>query len=118
MANEIYPVGGLGETDPETQEGREAGEIAGDMFRGIACSDGLKESVSDMVGTSRGADAAQAATIGFEAVKATAQCSALEPIPDAAAAADTREGSLVVPLVVGIGALAVVGGVVLYMRKQ
>jgi hypothetical protein len=118
MANEIYPVGGLGDVAPETQEGREAGEIAGDMFRGIACSDGLKESVSDMVGTSRGADAAQAATIGFEVVKGTAQCSALEPIPDAAAAADTREGSLVVPLVVGIGALAVVGGVVLYMRKR
>lgn len=118
MANELYPIGGLGETAPQTPEGDDASKIVGDMIRGIACSDGLKESVSDMVGTRRGADAAQASTIGFEVVKGAAQCSALEPIPPAAAAPETREASYVLPLVVGIGVLAVVGGVFWYTRKK
>lgn len=117
-ADELYPVGGLGSLAPETQEGQDAGKIAGDMFRGIACSQGLKESVSDMVGSTRGADAAQASTIGFEVVKGVAMCTAIEPIPDAPAAQETREGSLVLPLVLGIGAVAVIAGVVLYTRKK
>lgn len=114
----FYPGGGLGNVAPETSEGQDAGKIIGDMMRGIACSDGLKESVSDMVGKQRGADAAQASTMGFETVKGMAQCTSIEPIPPAPPAEESRQGSILLPVVVGIGALAVVGGVVLYNANK
>jgi hypothetical protein len=116
MRNEFFPLGGLGEA-AQTAAGQDAGQIVEGMFRGVACSDDLRTSVTDLVLQSNGGEAAQASTVGFEVAKGMAQCSSAPDIPDAPPAPEDRD-SLVLPIVVGIGALAVAGGVAYYVTKK
>lgn len=120
---QVLPMGYLGQTPPAapTQQEQDAGQVVASMFQGIVCSDGLQRSVTDMVGRNEGREAHDATNVGYEVAQGFAQCASLTPptppTPPPSAPRD-EGGSVVLPVVVGLGALVAVGGVVWYTKRK
>lgn len=118
----VLPMGylGLGQTsESSTDQERSSKKVVGDMFQGIVCSDGLQTSVTSLVGRNEGAQAQAATNIGYEVAQGFAQCGAQAPPPPVPPATqESEKPSLVGPVLFGMGALVVVGGVVWYTRKK
>jgi hypothetical protein len=116
------PVQGLGQTTttPTTPQGQDAAQVAGSVTQGIACSTELRNAIVDLVGRNQGRSAADATTIGLEVGRGIANCQSLQPTvqPLPPPPAPPAESSMMWPLIIGIGSLAVVGGVVFLMRKR
>lgn len=117
------PVQGLGQTSttPTTPQGQDAAAVAGNVAQGIACSSALRDAIVDLVGRNQGRSAADATTIGLEVGRGVANCQSLQPPatqPLPPAPIPTTDSSMMWPLIIGIGSLAVVGGVVFLMRKR
>lgn len=113
----VLPVGGMGLGALGADD---AGEVFGKMMQGIACSGQLKESTTDVVGRNEGADAANATSIGFEVVRGMALCPVppVQEPPSLPPAETTEESSSLVPVLIGVGALAAVGGVVYFATRK
>lgn len=113
----VLPVGGMGLGALGADS---AGEVFGKMMQGIACSPQLKESTTDVVGRNEGADAASATSIGFEVVRGMSFCPVPPPeeSPAAPPSEATEESSSLVPVLIGVGALAAVGGVVYFATRK
>lgn len=118
----VLPMGylGLGQTSSSSSdEERSSKKVVADMFQGIVCSDGLQTSVTDLVGRNEGTQAQSATNLGYEVAQGFAQCANQAPVPPAPpATTESEKPSLVGPVVFGLGALVVVGGVVWYTRKK
>lgn len=117
VRGEGTPVGGLGGFGGL---GDEAADVVAGMAQGIACSTGLRDQTATMVGMEEGADAANATRLGFEILRGVSQCPAgTTPVPPPPPPEPEPEGrSPVVPIVVGIGVLAAVGGVAWFMTRK
>jgi len=118
----MFPVGGFGlGEEPTTQAGRSAGDVVAGMFQGIACSADVAGSTTTLVGSNEGADAARATTVGFAVARGMAQCPrGLPPEPPVAPPPESQEEqrSLVLPVVLGVTALAAAGGVVWFVTRK
>jgi len=97
-----YPMNGLGSLG-------NAGSILTGMAQGIACSSDLRSQAVLKSTQTGGAEAGAAAQTGFDVLRGGAQCPDVSPAP---APESVSSSSSVVPIVVGLGVLAVAGGVV------
>ena len=113
---QLFPMGGLG---AETPEGEDAGDVAARMFQGIACSPDVSAATTNIVGRNEGADAADATQIGFAVARGFALCPpGTVPEPPVAPPPETEERSVLMPVLLGVGALAAVGGVVWFVARK
>jgi hypothetical protein len=116
------PAMGLGTSGTGSSSERSAEDEVAAVFQGIACSNGLQATITDLVGRNEGADAAAATNTGYEVLQGAAQCGTLTPTPPPPPAPPTTtqssSGSLAVPLAIGAGALLLVGGAVWYTTKK
>jgi len=106
-----WGMGGLGD---------EAGDIVGASVQGLFCSTGVRDAAAEMVGRQEGADAAGATTLGFELLRGMSQCPAgTTEVPPPPPSEPVEQDSLLVPVLVGAGALALAGGAFwLFTRKK
>lgn len=115
-------LSGLGTgTTATSSSGDDAGQAVANVFKGIACSNGLQSAVTDLVGRNEGADAAAATNTGYEVLQGAAQCGVAAPAPappPPPPPPPSQGSSLAVPIAVGAGALLIVGGFVLYSAKK
>lgn len=109
------PMGALG-TVPVTP-GPDAGAIVGDLLRGVACSSVLRDSISTLVGQNEGAQAHDATVTGFNTAGAMATCTPTTPEVLPPSDGGSSGMPLLVPVLLGVGALAVAGGFLWYTRK-
>jgi hypothetical protein len=115
----MFPVGGMGGLGTEGESDAPE-DVLARMAQGIACSPDLATSTTGMVGRAEGADAAGATQIGFAVVRGVAMCPpGTTPEPPVTPPPETpEERSLVLPIVLSVGALAAVGGVVWFMARK
>jgi hypothetical protein len=122
MLRPVGSLGRLGETSDASGE-QKPEDVVASMFQGIVCSEGLQSSIAELVGRNEGRDAHDATNIGYDVAQGFAQCHQLQqqptpPAPPPAPQEQDDSSSLLVPILVGVGALAAVGGVVYFTRKQ
>jgi hypothetical protein len=112
----VYPLGDSTTSAP----GQDAGAIVAGLIQGITCTPALRDSVSTLVGRNEGQQAHDATRLGFDAARSMSMCPTTPVPPVAPPASETSSGpSYLVPVLVGVGALAVAGGVIWYSgRKQ
>jgi hypothetical protein len=110
----LIPVGGFGAVTGSA----DAGDVAAQMLQNIACAPDVAASTTTLVGQKEGADAAMATQIGFAVTRSMAQCTpgALPAPPPPPASSD--EGSMLVPILLSVSALAVVGGAVWFATRK
>lgn len=114
---QLMPMGGLG--DEASTSGTKPEDVVAGMFQGILCSSGLQTTVVDAVGRGEGQDAATATAVGYGVAQGIAQCpTTTPPATTPAPVSEPERPSLVWPIAMGIGALALVGGVVWVSRKK
>lgn len=111
----LIPLGALGQADDEKSG---PGHTIGKMFQGIVCSNDLQSSVTGLVGRKEGAQAQQATDVGYEVAQGFSQCQPAAPTPAPPAAPVESSGSWTVPVMLGVGAILVVGGAVWYTRRS
>lgn len=114
---ELLPVGGLGETGDDEMKPE---DVVVGMVQGVLCSQGLQQTITDAVGRSEGQDAATATAVGYGVAQGIAQCppgTTPAPAPPPPPP-ETRGPSLVLPIAVGVGALALVGGIVWMAQRK
>lgn len=114
---ELMPVGGLGESSDEETKPE---DIVVGMVQGVLCAQGLQQTIVDAVGRSEGQDAATATAVGYGVAQGVAQCPpGTTPTPAPPPPPPTPpERSLLWPIVMGVGALTLVGGIVWVTRKK
>lgn len=115
------PLAGLGQTTPSSSPN--AGQIFGQTLQGIVCSQGLQAAITDLVGRNEGRDAANATAVGFGVGSGVAQCGSLTTPPPAPPVETQDEGqdegmSLLVPIVVGVGAIGAIGGILWWTTRK
>jgi hypothetical protein len=92
------------------------------MFQGILCSEGLQQQLTDVAGRNEGRDAATATSTGFDVAQGFAQCQTLTPGSSSTPApvqqpAATESNPWLVPVAVTVGAVAVLGVTIYFVRK-
>lgn len=102
------------------QLGQDAGAVAEQMFRGVLCAPELSSTLTSVAGKQGGQEASLATGIGFGVARGVASCpSAPAPVPVEPMPTDTDEGrNLYLPIALGIGVLAAVGGIVWFTQQN
>lgn len=113
---ELYSLGALGDSTTTT-EGQDAGAVVGALIQGLTCSPTMRDSISALVGQNEGREAYDATRTGFDAARAMSMCPTTPEVPTVPLP-ETTAPSILVPVLVGVGALVLAGGVVWYARKR
>lgn len=109
----VMGLGSLGSDPPE--------RVIENLARGIACSRGLQTTTSTLTGREQGRTAADATSVGFEVARAFATCpeeSPSTPLPPAQAEVHDDSMSIIVPVAIGVGVLAILGGAIWYTSRS
>jgi hypothetical protein len=114
LSGRLVGLGGLGSDPPE--------RVIENLARGIACSRGLQTTTTDLTGREQGRTAADATNVGFEVARAFATCpeeGPSTPLPPAQAEVRGDDSmSIIVPVAIGVGVLAVLGGAIWYTTRR
>lgn len=101
--------------------GSDIAKFFGSVARSTACSDGVRSLTTDLVGRSEGRGAATATDVGFEVTRGVTRCrqpGAGPAAPGAPFPTEEPRRFPWTPVLIGVGALAVVGGVVFVAARK
>jgi hypothetical protein len=114
LSGRLLGLGGLGSDPPE--------RVVENLARGIACSRGLQTTTTDLTGREQGRTAADATNVGFEIARAFATCpeetGPSTPLPPAQAEVHDDSMSIIVPVAIGVGVLAILGGAIWFTTHR
>jgi hypothetical protein len=112
----MQSMGSLGDSTT-TGLGQDAGTVVGGMIQGLTCTPALRDSIAAMVGREEGREAHDATVTGFDAARAMSMCPTTPEVP-LPPPEEPSGPSLVVPVLIGVGALVFAGGVVWYTGRK